>query len=380
MKEIGSDSQQHLPSEEDTESSPQTPESINNPLAKSMTRRNVIKAGVGLIGAALLGGAGVLGTKEYRRNSPEDEQNITPPASPEEKSTPTISPTATPENIPTPEITPTPVSEDIATPTEEPKDTPTPEPEPTKEILYTGKMPYEYDLEITSEDVPVRELKLNPLFNKDGLNAEETLQRAILKAHYLAYTKSNDKHSSEEHLTNLSPEEFEERLLNGEDMSYNIYAHPREAWDENLKAQSMKVDPTKGVNFAIVADSAYLHFHSGKVIVRDIPVVDRVEYAFAVDDEGKLTCIFHTDEAYQNPRTFDKYGLFYFSDFLFGALELMSEATQNSGSPAKVSEKRDPDITAWADAPSDAEVDNNKVIAIEGFGRYTPVFIKPYTN
>lgn len=300
---------------------------------------------------------------EYTATSTRENPAMTPSISPTEESTNTPEPTYTPTIEPT------------ATPTEVPTSTPTPEPEPTKEITYSGKMEYELNMDITPEDFPIHELKLNPLFNNDGMDAEHAIQRAILKAHYRAYVSAHEGRKTPEELKALSPEEFERRLLAGEDMSYSIYGHDLENWDENLKAHPLIVDPSKGLDFAVVPDTSLLSVGSNKVIVRNISTYYGMEYAYVVDPDGKLTCVFHTTSDYADSLESEYGSLYFFANLMAGA-EIMAEATQNSGGTYQLTaEERDLDMRTWVVAPQESVVDNNKVMVIDGV-KYISVFMR----
>jgi len=299
---------------------------------------------------------------EYTATSTHENSAMTPSISPTEESTNTPEPTYTPTLEPT------------ATPTEVPTSTPTPEPEPTKEITYSGKMEFKLDTELTSEDISLRELILNPLFNKDGMNAEEAIQRAILKAHYRAYVSAHEGRKTPEELKALSPEEFEKKLLAGEDMSYLIYGKKREDSAENQKAEPLKVDPAKGLNFAVSTDPSLNQAASDKFQGGNIKTGSYgIEYSYIVGPDGTLTCMLHTISNYNNDE-----GTFTLGMLLLDGAQIMAEATQNAGGEFKFThENYDYDITLWATAPADSEPDGNKIIQIRSGEKYTPIFIKP---
>lgn len=392
-KEIGGrgfDPREEISPEKQPGSPPVFPES-NDLSNRRMTRRALLRAGIGASLVAATGGLGVLIGKELgniqtdeQDNSSGHNEEIIVPSSPVIGKTMEVDPLSTSGSIftptevskNTPTVEPTATFEPTSTPTEVPP-TSTPEPEPTKEVTYPGRMEYKLDMDITSEDFPIHELILNPLFNKDGMDAEQAMQRALIKAHYQAYISAHEGRKTPEELRALSPEEFQKRLLAGEDMSYRIWGHPKEAWDENKKAQSLIVDPARGFNFAVSTDKSLIS-GQGETVVRNIDGEgDGFAYAYIVDADGTLTCVLHTIAGANYTESTD--GLFNFGWDLLRGAQLAAIATQMSGGRYVLSyEDSDPDIMLQAFAPPDLQVDNNKVVQFkEGGPKYTPILIKP---
>lgn len=263
--------------------------------------------------------------------------------------------------------TPIPATETSVPATVIPENTSTPE----KAITYPGRMEYRLNTELTSDDVPVESIKANPAFNKDGRTAEEVIQRALLKAHYRAYVVSHEGRQTFEDLNSLSPEEFEEKLLNGEDMSYEIYARTPESWNQGSPAK-MKVNPEKGIDFAICTDPT-LAEAEGNIIT----IQKDLSFSHMVDSDGKITCVLF-GPFYAEQTVYDKYGLTDLSASLMRGAETMSFATQSAGGIFNIVEgKSDSELTIYsAEAQPGVEADGNEVINIPNYGSITPLFVR----